>query len=142
MKKYFAAFAGLLIASSASAGCYNIVNGQGPDRIGNVSLAGLASQVCLQTNGYGESTFTLSDSQGALAIAGVSQLSAARCGGDCQLAILSSGNANGEPANFNGVKVEISTQQDPELNVVKGTLKITAGRDFPQTYILMGTPQY
>jgi predicted small secreted protein len=142
MKKYFATFAVLLIASSASAGCYNIVNGQGPDRIGNVFLAGPTSQVCLQTNQYGESTLQLSDSQGALAIAGISQLSAARCGGNCQIAILSQGNANGEPANFSGTTVEISTQQDPELHVVKGTLKITAGRDFPQTYILLGSPQY
>ncbi len=142
MKKYIATIASLLIATSASATCFNIVNGQGPDRLGNTQLAAAASKVCVQTNQYGETTIQLADSQGALAVAGVSQLASGRCAGYCRQAMLSQGNANGQYADFTGIKMVINVQQDSHLNIERGTLEITAGRDFPKTYLLQGTSQY
>lgn len=124
----------MLVASNASATCFNFINGQGPDKIGNYAFAAKATQACVEkVNSYSGASYTeviFADAQGALAVVGGQQ--------NGTNIFVQSGNVNGANVDLNGTLITLSVQEDAHLRIVKGVISIKAGRDFPQQYLVVG----
>ena len=129
-----------LATVSAQATCFNYINGKGPSKIGNYQFAGTATQVCLvnvgRISGPDYTSLRMSDSQGNLVEAYVQKESTCRNAQFCKSLELAQGNINGRNVDLRGTTVDINASKTV-LNVVQGTLSITAGRDFPQTFLIM-----
>jgi len=129
-----------LVTQSASAACYNFINGRGPDKIGNFQFGGTAKQVCIQkVNGFAGPAYTqltLSDEQGPLAIAGIGGQANCTTAQLCQTLELTHGNINGQNVDLRGTTITLEAAKN-SLQVVVGKMSVKAGRDFPQPFLIM-----
>lgn len=130
----------IVVAANAKAACFNFVNGEGPSQIGNFGLANTAKSICVQSVGsFGRSylSVSLNDESGELAVVTGEESATGRCAGFCKQVTLTSGNINGSNVDLSGAQLEFQVEKDMHLGVSKGSLKIQAGRDFPQEYLLI-----
>lgn len=127
----------LTLTSGAFADCFNFVNGNGPDRIGNYEFTNKATSICLEA----ESTITnrnytsviFYDADGELAYISADK-TLDQCTGVCAELALRNGLIDNKSLNLEGHRIVIKTEYDKRLNVVKGSLEIRTSRSFPAKF--------
>jgi len=133
----------VLVSSNATAACFQFINGNGPRQLGNSPLPATATKICIQkVNRFGGGSYssvTLSDEEGDLAIVSATEVAQGRCASFCKSLTLSSGNINGQNVDLTGVSLIITTQVQASIGTSTGFVEITAGRDFPQKYLILGS---
>lgn len=119
-----------MVTSHAFADCYNFVNGNGPQQIGNVQLYGTAGKVCVLPS---ELQFYV---QGGLVYAEILSASQSRSGDQAQYT-LGRVEVNNQLFNATSAVVTIQTSSNNHLGLAQGVLTIQAGRGFPEKYLIM-----
>lgn len=134
MKKFILGLVLMVTAAGASADCFKFINGRGPDRVGNYMFAATATSVCVKiVSGFAGNyvQVSLTDAEGDLALL--------TGGGNFENMTIQGGNINGSSVNLNGTDVKFSVEYDNNLGITKGTMKLKAGRQFEQTYLIIGS---
>lgn len=143
MKKLFFTVFLVLTTSMASAKCYNFVNGNGPNRLGNFQFGRIAQTVCVTLvhgfAGYYPS-IAFSVQEGTIALAAGNILHDSNLPSSFTLA---SGQIFQNNVNLNGINISLTSMTyDPRINLETGVLGIQFGRGFVERYLISEKKNY